>query len=275
MNQQQFVEAQLNYAEYDPYQKFEPEIYRYTPEPGIDIHHPELTSANVRIWNARTQEKPYEINSDGFQLFEFDTSFQSYMDKQLVESEFYREVETFIKTKLDAEQVIAFDANVRSREIIEKVPFENRPLVVVHGDYTEQSAPQRVLEVASDEIRLRFAGRRYALINLWKPIYNNVQESPLALCECQSVATRDYIRTVLRYPDRDGQFFMVRANPDHRWVYFPEMTEAECLLIRCFDSNKHCDSRFVIHTAFADPSSHPEARVRESIEIRTIVFYKD
>ena len=42
----------------------------------------------------------------------------------------------------------------------------------------------------------------------------------------------------------------------------------------CYDSHDRGDGvRFGAHTAFADPTSPPGARVRESIEVRTIALF--
>jgi hypothetical protein len=44
-------------------------------------------------------------------------------------------------------------------------------------------------------------------------------------------------------------------------------------LFKFFDSDKEWLARSSAHTAFEDPSSPPNARPRESIEIRTLSFF--
>jgi hypothetical protein len=44
-------------------------------------------------------------------------------------------------------------------------------------------------------------------------------------------------------------------------------------LLKCFDSNTDGRARFAPHTAFADPTTPPDAPPRESIELRTLVFH--
>ncbi|HYL60481.1 MAG TPA: CmcJ/NvfI family oxidoreductase, partial [Candidatus Acidoferrales bacterium] len=61
-------------------------------------------------------------------------------------------------------------------------------------------------------------------------------------------------------------------NPNHRWYYIPHQRKEEVLLLKCYDSDgRH--SRFTAHSAFEDPSSPPNAAPRESIEVRTLVFF--
>ena len=44
------------------------------------------------------------------------------------------------------------------------------------------------------------------------------------------------------------------------------------MLLKCFDSDPG-RARFTAHTAFDDPTSRPDAPARESIEVRTLVFF--
>lgn len=43
--------------------------------------------------------------------------------------------------------------------------------------------------------------------------------------------------------------------------------------IKCFDSAEDGPARFAAHTGFDDPTSPPNAPARQSIELRTLVFY--
>ena len=51
------------------------------------------------------------------------------------------------------------------------------------------------------------------------------------------------------------------------------MQADEAVLIRCFDSAREGAARFSAHTGFEDPTSPPDAPPRESIEVRTLVFF--
>ena len=61
--------------------------------------------------------------------------------------------------------------------------------------------------------------------------------------------------------------------PGHRWFYAPDMRTDEVLLLKCYDSAEDGRSRFVPHTSFNDPTMSPDILPRESIELRTFVFY--
>ena len=64
-------------------------------------------------------------------------------------------------------------------------------------------------------------------------------------------------------------------NPAQRWYYFPQMRADELVLIRCFDSARQGPARFSAHGAFDDPQTPADAPPRESIEVRTLVFFRD
>jgi hypothetical protein len=75
------------------------------------------------------------------------------------------------------------------------------------------------------------------------------------------------------YPNRVGQTYAITYNPKHVWYWFPRMRREEALVFKVFDSTTDGRARWTAHTAFADPTAPPDARPRESIEIRTLAFF--
>jgi hypothetical protein len=67
----------------------------------------------------------------------------------------------------------------------------------------------------------------------------------------------------------------MRHSTAHKWWHFPKMTPEQVILLKTYDSESATDgrARFVGHSAFADPTSAPNAPVRESVEIKTIAFF--
>src|SRR5262249_25768634 len=93
---------------------------------------------------------------------------------------------------------------------------------------------------------------------------------PLAICDARSIAERELL------PTEEGvkhEVYLFKFSPRHRWFYFPKMERDEALLIKCFDSHNDGRARLTAHTAFDDPTSPPDARPRESIEVRTMAFF--
>jgi hypothetical protein len=141
----------------------------------------------------------------------------------------------------------------------------------VHNDYTEWSAPQRVRDLLPQEADALLQ-RRFAIVQVWRPIRHPVESWPLAIADAQSLSPSDMV-TERRYPDRIGQTSAITYNPAHRWYWFPHMRPDEALVFEVYDSLKDGRAQFTAHTAFEDPTAPPDARPRESIEIRTLAFF--
>src|ERR1700739_4873312 len=132
------------------------------------------------------------------------------------------------------------------------------PAKRVHDDYTAWSAPQRVRDLMGEEAE-ELLKRRFAIINLWRPIRGPVLESPLALCDAESLAEENLIASDLKYPDRTGETYWVTYNPEQRWYYLPKMKPDEVWLIQCFDSALQGPHRFSAHPGFDDPTPPADA----------------
>ena len=92
------------------------------------------------------------------------------------------------------------------------------------------------------------------------------------MCDVTSMADDDLIKMDLKYRERTGEIFVMRHSPQHRWFYFPLMEPTQALLLKTYDSEIG-RARFMAHTAFEDPTSPPDAKKRESIEVRTMAFF--
>ena len=107
------------------------------------------------------------------------------------------------------------------------------------------------------------------------PLIKNANSSTqLGVADATSVPDSDLVPVQLVYPDRVGETYTVRPNPDHRWHYLSEQTPREVLLIKCFDSKVDGRARRVPHSAFVDEANAGESP-RESIEVRALVFHPD
>jgi hypothetical protein len=115
--------------------------------------------------------------------------------------------------------------------------------------------------------------RRVAFYNVWKSLHEVVEELPLALCDARSQNEGDMLRMELKYRERTGEIYVMRYAPSHRWVYFPRMTADQALMFKTYESETDGRARFVGHSAFEDPNTSPDARKRESIEVRTMAFF--
>ena len=112
----------------------------------------------------------------------------------------------------------------------------------------------------------------FAIVNVWRPI-TTVESFPLTLCDARTVEPDALIRAERRAKDRIGEIFVARFEPKQRWVYFPNMTTDEVILIKTFDSRADGRTRWCIHTAVDIQDTEPHAAPRESIETRVFAFF--
>ena len=249
-----------------------PVAYNYEPPPGTPQRTGRSEEHQVVIRDARPLVGQLSLDKEGFVLLHHQTAVKDFYDEDEIASVYYPECERVIKEATGAARVVAFDHIVRNAAISAKNNVIKIPAKRVHDDYTAWSAPQRVRDLMGDEAE-ELLKHRFAIINLWRPIRGPVLESPLALCDAQSLSEENLVASDLKYPDRTGETYSVTYNPNQRYYYFPKMQPNEPVLIRCFDSALRGAARFSAHTGFDDPSSPPNAPPRESLEVRTLVFY--
>jgi hypothetical protein len=268
-----FVTAELNYLAPTP---GKPRTYAFNPPSG----EPKSTALpephQVPIFDGRLVAKSFSLDREGFELLRHPTVVRNFYDDEEVKRVYYPLAEAFIRATLRADRVVIFDHTVRRR--VEGAPDirgagPRQPATRVHVDQTVTSGANRVREHLPDEADELLKGR-VQVINLWRPIRGPVRDTPLAMCDGQTVAEGDLVASDLIYPNRRGETYSVKYNPNHRWFYFPDMTPDEAILLKCYDSATDGRTRFGPHTAFVDPTTPADVPPRESIELRALVFHK-
>ena len=267
------IEAALNYLAYTGQR---PVYYARSLAENERRGLPPPDPRRVRIRDARRAKEAPTLDRNGFQLVAHRSRVASFAEEALIRSDYYAEAIQVIRRVTGAEHVVIFDHTLRSAEASERESTNIRePGNRVHNDQTFVSGPRRVrdhLPAEEAEARLR---KRHGIINFWRPIGNPVENWPLALCDARSIAMSDLVPTDLVYPDKVGETYSFRYNPDHRWSYYPRLSPDEVLLLKIFDSRTDGTARLTAHTAFDDPTSRPGAPPRRSIELRTLVFWDE
>jgi hypothetical protein len=263
------VESTLNYLA--PMAE-RPYYYLYEPPAGTPWRNTSGDRRRVAIEDAREISLRLSLDEQGFALAGQATAVDDLYDREAVCSRYYREVEALVARKTGASRVLAFDHNVRASTKSDPAQsLAKEPVRFAHNDYTEGSGPQRVRDLVGMEAEA-LLGRRFAVINVWKPIHGPVETAPLAVCDARSIHPEDLVPTDLLYRDRTGEVYSLTFHPDHRWFYFPRMRSDEVMMLKCYDSDRSL-ARFTAHSAFDDPTSPADAPPRESIEVRTLVFF--
>lgn len=246
----------------------------YEPPEGTPRLSGEYGARWVHIRDGREHDEAFTLDAHGFSLHRHASALGDAYDDAEVRSIYYPEMERLVRGLTGAERVLVFDHNVRSGPKARAGRLGvAEPVRRVHNDYTAPSALRRLEQLLSPaELAASQAGR-FVFINVWRPLFGPVQDTPLAVCDARSFDPGDLVPIDLLYRDRVGENYNFIYNPRHRWYYFSEMGADEVLLLKCFDSAEDGRARFTAHTAFDDPGAPRSARPRESIEIRTIAFF--
>lgn len=227
----------------------------------------------VVLRNGRPLAEDFVLERNGFRFVRHHTKVADFFDDAEVRGTYYPEMEALVKAESGAARVVIFDHTLRTGDDALREARKIREVVPrVHNDYTEWSAPQRVRDILPDEAEALLQ-RRFAIIQVWRPIRLPIESFPLAICDARSVSDDDLVISERRYQHRVGQTYAITFNPNHKWFWFPHMRRDEAIVFKVFDSEKDGRARWTAHSAFVDPTSPPNARPRESIEIRTMAFF--
>ena len=225
----------------------------------------------VEIRDGRQEALAVEAN--GFMLVPHASAVRNFLDADELKRVYYPEVEALIGRHTGAARVVVFDHTLRSGDEGEReANLLREPVLSAHNDYTEWSGPQRVRELMGDEAE-RLLARRFAIVQVWRPIASPLESNPLAMADARSVAPEDLLVAERRYPHRVGQTYRLKYNAAHRWYYFPRMRRDEAIVFKVYDSEKDGRARFTPHTSFDDPATPPGAPPRQSIEARALAFF--
>jgi len=264
------VEATLNYVV-----ETGEKIFTQTAAPGsLDVRAGgQQDPRRLTIHNGRPYAGRFVLEQDGFRFVRHDTRVGDFFNEDEVRRVYYPEMEALVQAESGAARVVVFDHTLRTADDDLRETRGIREVVRrVHNDYTEWSGPQRVRDLLPQEAD-ELLRRRFAIVQVWRPIRLPVESFPLAICDARTLSLDDLVVSERRYPNRVGQTYAITYNREHRWYWFPRMRRDEALVFKVYDSLNDGRARWTAHTAFDDPTSPPNARPRESIEIRTLAFF--
>jgi hypothetical protein len=253
----------------------------YPPSSGRPPERPPTEYHELPFYDCRPVVDRLELDRDGVELRRGSPATEHHYDDEFVREHYYPEVELLVKAATGAAVVLAFDHNVRSADGVRREQVGAQPPVdAAHGDYTDRSGLRRVQQVLAERGEPDSGLVRAAIVNVWRPITELVQDRPLAVCDPRSASMSDFVETAIEHfgddvsrPRHTGQIYSLRFKPEHQWLYVSDMRSDELLLFKAYDSVTDGRPRFIAHTAFTNPACPQEFVPRESIEVRTAVIY--
>lgn len=266
----------------------------------------------TNIREAASTGTDFGVDISGFAVYNSPSSTRAdsffTQDDSDVRNGYYAEVEQLLRSKLgpSVKKVVIFDHTIRRHD----PDSPRQPVQQVHVDQTPRAAEARVRRhLAADEVD-GLLSKRFQLINVWRPIGHPASDFPLAVVDWRTTAPGDLVKVDLLYPKREaqheddddrgkevlpdpekakdtsgyevkGETYSIAPNEKHRFYYMKDMTPDEAMFIKCFDSHSQGQPRgrdgvagLTPHTAFIDPATPGDAKGRQSIEVRCLVFYE-
>ena len=266
-----YIEADLNYV-IDT--GTPPVMYVDWPEEEHKASPPLYEARRCKIYDARPISAQFSLATHGFEMTRIPSQVTDFYDKDEVERVYDPEVASIIKVAMGARDVVVFDHTFRTlNDAIIKSKGTREPVKAVHNDYTDRSARQRVTDIMGYDQAETLLEKRFAIVQTWRPVNHEVMTEPFALADGRTIPNSNFVPLQRRYSYRTAETYHISFDPNHMFYYLPEMTPEETYIFKVYDTNRDAGVRFTAHTAFDDPTSAPNARPRESVESRALVFF--
>ncbi|MEY2941995.1 MAG: hypothetical protein RLY97_9 [Pseudomonadota bacterium] len=252
--------------------------------PGAELNTGTYAPYDVTIGNARLAG-PFTLDTHGFALASFPSDISDWEANYGPQSDYAQQVCAIAAQMSGADFIVPMGGQIRTSGLTSATM--QPPAAEAHVDFTTRSAGKLAERLYSAH-RPHGAGyTRFICFSLWRALTPPPQNMPLALCEGGSVRDDEGTHNTkvdvdelpvgdAMFADVPGEEDMVAAtifhhSPDHRWWYFPDMSDDEVIFIKFHDSD-HSRAWRAPHTAFHD-TSRPDATERRSIEFRGIAYF--
>ena len=254
-----------------------------------------LNNVPILAQDIRSMEPRPKILSDGLELVPSTTSLtgeqllagDAEQGRKLIEDVYFEEIRSLLTSVTNGCKVI-FPYAYRVRrsdstpEDFTVMRLRLNSIPVAHVDRDPTNAPVRLLESLGEELgqSLMKKHKRWAQVNVWRPINEHVQKWPLAFVDQTSVKDWAYeTHTAPVHPRNDPRTDLkfslshetiLKHDKGYSYRYASHVTPEESLIFFSY----HTDPQMVRpHAAFWDTSSRPDAPARCSIEVRSWIFW--
>ena len=271
---------------------------RYVSQ-GEEINTGTYSDHEVTIRDGMPIRDHFKLDTHGFVIARSQTAVTDFHDRAQVDALYEREVEREVLRLTGADKCVARGWMIRtsadlSQHAAQKTEgYTHRggiqpPAGEAHVDANVASARRMADATYKQHFPDGPGYKRFLVSSFWRTFSPGPQDVPLAVMDGRSAArTAEKNNTLFivdRFPEGDaltapveGEENMLAAtilsyHPDHRWWYFRNMDVGDALLFKFQDSD-HSVTWRCPHSAFRD-SSATDARIRESIECRSVAFWE-
>lgn len=218
--------------------------------------------------------QPPTLAQEGFRLVEHRSAVRDFENRDEVAAKHPAEIAALLRSETGADEVIVTAPGIlRFSEASGRAGSRDNsmPARFVHIDSTSATGA----EFARRSLPAGRVMARYAHYNVWRAVTAPPQDVPLAVCDARSIGEDDLLLADAVFdppgaPEWSFESWLVAHNPEHRWVWFPDMTRNEALIFRTSDLAQGLP---VPHVAFDNPLAGAGAPPRASIEMRAVAYW--
>jgi hypothetical protein len=253
--------------------------------PAAEVNTGVYETHPVLIRDARAEREKFTLETSGFQLVDHVSKVPDFMQLKSdftgagqPDKTYDLEIQQLLYDLTGADKVVTFGIVVR--QATPSGPNYQPPASDVHVDWTESRANMLAKKHAD------FPYSRFKCINLWRTFSPSPQDYPLAVCDgrtldstgskansmipCDKIPDLDHLESAPSEPIvSEADLFTFDSK--QKWYYFSNMNRDEILVFTLYDSAKYPKGRCP-HVAFVNDAKG--AKPRESVEIRSIVYFK-
>lgn len=256
-------------------------LMNVTPKLGLATTNYVQAPARVTIHDLRGKENIVDLDSNGFEILQYDGHIHDiFDDNSEMQRRYYEDVTIVLKKRLNASRVIAFNHIIRFRGPFRPVDQCDRthknPNFNPHVDFDPRSARNLVKEILGEEEAKKAMQNRFQLVNVWRPLGPNpIMNIPLAMCDYRSLdLDNDTHVSNLLGSKTDGTLYLISHHSQNaqKWYYLSQMRSDEMLVFKNYDSNPNV-AQFGAHAAFNNDNVPSNDVEQVSIEVRCLILF--
>ncbi|KAI1144831.1 hypothetical protein F4825DRAFT_458152 [Nemania diffusa] len=198
---------------------------------------------DVKVQDVRARSPPGKFDSMGWELVKFPTKLTegelldhtSPEGKANIQAKYWTETAQLVKQYTGAAHVIPFHSRVRSQtlgyhpdEVFFMRTGVSQPASTVHVDNDHTTAMQHAVRELGEEgiKRLIAKHKRWAIVNVWRPIGIPVQQWPLLIVDHSRVGPMSYADDIARIYRYNNPEYVLQYKQYENWLkYQPERAD--------------------------------------------------
>jgi len=244
---------------------------------------------NVPVNDIRNHERDFELDKHGFMIRNFSKgaalcSVDQKLNDMAVRKLYYPAVEDFLKSQVDGvDKVYPFDWRVRDAKSPPSEENETtvcdiadremvlKPTTRAHIDQSPDTSVDILRSLLPNDAEFLLKGR-VRLLNVWLPLYHEVNDWPLAVCDGSSISPEhDLVKVDFVQGSHKGANIYLLPRDKHKWYFIRNQQIDEAFVFKIFDTAT-VDAKCCPHGSFRQDVISPDTIPRKSLEVRTFVF---